>query len=216
MTPTEIENDARERYNAINDTFYSQGMLLNLMYDACMEFAKVTKCIRNIYTTDSVAGQDEYAKPTRAIGIVKVFYDGRILEPMTIRERDQYLIGGSPANTTGVPRYYTIWGDAVFLTPTPDTAVTEALKIWSYDEPYTITVNTNIPIPSRYHKDVIYHVLEGMALKDDNFNRANAYAAKFIEGLKNAKAYEKKLIALDRMPHVHDIDSDPYSYSGRF
>lgn len=215
MTPTEIDTAARERYNAVGDSFYSDSMLLKLMYDACMEFATKTKCIRNVYTSDSVAGQDEYEKPTRAIGIVAMYYNGVRLTPLSDRERQGILINGSAVNTTGTPKFYTIWGDAIFLTPTPDTAEVSAIKIWSYDEPDTITTSSTIPIPTRYHKDIIYHLLEGMALKDDNFRRAEAYAAKFEVGVLKARGFEKKLIAHDRMPHVHDIDSDPFSFSGR-
>lgn len=216
MTPTEIEAAARTRYNAIGDSFYSQEMLFSLMYDACMRFATEAKCIRNVYTTDSVAGQDEYEKPTRAIGIVAVYYDGKRLDPISDRERQGILINGSAASTTGTPKYYTIWGEALFLTPTPDTDATGAIKIWSYDEPSTITAVSTIPIPTRYHKDIIYHLLEGMALKDSNRSLAASYAEKFELAVVKSRAFERKLIAHDRMPHVHDVDSDPFAYSGRY
>ncbi len=68
MTPTQIEEAARRRYNSVGDTFWSSDEIMQLMTDACLELAKEALVIEATYTTSTVVGQIQFPSgelPTR-------------------------------------------------------------------------------------------------------------------------------------------------------
>lgn len=213
MTPTQLETAARQRYNAVGDDFYPTAMIYDLIYEAAMDLATETRCIKNIYTSDSVASQAEYEKPTNAIGVIKVLYNERELLPISLRERQGQLVGSSYPE--GTPCFYTLWGDSVFLTPTPVTAVTSGIKMYTYDQATAISVSSVLTVPERYHIKMVDFIIAHMHGKDNNRGQFEYYMNIWQDHVKAAKKFERKMNGQDRMAHVHDIESDPYSFVGR-
>ena len=69
MTPVELETYIRQRYNAVGDSFFSQLEIFNSMWQAQMELATESLCIKTTYTTTSVASQRAYDFPTNTISV---------------------------------------------------------------------------------------------------------------------------------------------------
>jgi len=191
MTPSELNTYCRQRYNATADNFFSDTELYSYMYDAQMQLARETKCIKAVYSSSTVASQNEYDKPSRSVSIKRVTYGGKKL--VKINDKlDDYLTGGDQDTTsTGEPQYYWDWGTTIHLRPTPDAIGT--LKIYSFDVPDTVLATGTFNVPLRYHLDLADFVLFMMALKDKNFDVAAIYERSWQTKLSNAKRYESKL-----------------------
>jgi hypothetical protein len=174
MTPEDIELAARRRYNAVNDTFWAQQEIFDLIYAACLELASDAFAVERTYSTTTVSGTQEYDFPTSATAIKRVTWGGKKLTKIDMIEDD--LITGLNQDTTdtGNPEYYWTWNNTISLRPIPGSA--ETLKIWTYNVPSEITTATqDIEIPDVHHSRLINFVLSAMASKDSNYNAATYY-----------------------------------------
>lgn len=206
MTPAEIELAAREQYNAIGDTNWSQLEIFRLIYAACLKLSRETLCIERTYTTSTVADQQEYAYPTNTIGIMRVTYEGKKLSPITFQEDDVLSMDNANTDTTGTPQYYAIWNETLYLRPVPSEVGT--LKVFSYSEPQTITSTTaTLEVPTQFHMAIVDFILERMFSKDQNDKFASYHRAIWNEEIASAKRWAQKKKRTDGMAVVKDEDS---------
>lgn len=202
MTPTELEEYARQNYNAVGDTFYSQAEIFRHIFNAEMELVRETNCIRLVYTTSTVAGTQEYAKPTNSLSIKRITYDGAKISPINMREDDALTGNNSSTTAQGTPVYYFEWGSNIYLRPVPDAVGT--LTIYSFDMPQTVSAASVLDVPERYHHDIANYVLAMMALKDRNREMHQLYIGLWQGKLASARASEKKILRGDAFAAVQD------------
>lgn len=203
MTPLEVEQAARERYNAVGETFWSSSEIMDLIYAACLEIATETECIERTYTTTTVAGTQEYPFPDQTIEIKRVTWNGRKLEPINFREDD--ILTGLNASTTdqGEPAYYAQWNETMVLRPIPNDAQT--LKIYSINEPQEVTSTSVLEVPTFSHMRIVNYVLGEMYAKDKDFNSAKYYKDLWLEvDLPAIKRFAKKRLRRDRPARVQN------------
>ncbi len=212
MTPQEINEYARQQYNSVGDTFFTDPELFKHTYTAQMQLAMQTNCIRRIYTASTVVSQQEYSKPANSIMIKRITYNGYKLQPITMREDDAVSLNNQATLSTGTPQYYFEWGTSVFLRPVPDTIGT--LKIFSYNQPQAVTSNSTLEVPERYHLYIVDFLLGKKATKDRNYEGAALFMAQWRQNLVEAKAYERKMLRGDGFSGVQDIDSLPTTLLG--
>tara|TARA_R110000868_G_scaffold9394_1_gene46904 strand:- start:9218 stop:9862 length:645 start_codon:yes stop_codon:yes gene_type:complete len=212
MTPSELNTYVRQAYNAVSDSFYADTELYSYMYDAEMQLARETKCIRAVYSTPTVASQQEYTRPSRAVAIKRITYEGAKLLKISDKIDDLYTLNNQATTATGTPMYYWEWGTTIYLRPVPDAIGT--LNIYSFDQPDTVSATSVFEVPSRYHTDIANFVLWRMALKDKNFDIANAYNAIWNKSLSDAKKYEAKNLRGDGFTGVMDEFPLPTSSIG--
>ena len=201
MTPAELESAARNRYNAIGDSFFSSAMIMDLIYHGEMELANECFLIEDTFETTSVDGTREYSYPTNAISIRRVEYNGEKLSP-TALESDPKTNTTAPE---GTPAEYAIWEETLVLFPTP--AVTgDTIKVFAYCQPQAVTTDsTTLSIPVRYHLTLIDYILEGMAAKDSNFQMASYYRNKWEKSKQDAKRTHAKVKRGDQFAVVRDV-----------
>lgn len=205
MTPSELELAARQRYNAVGETFWSQAELLTLEYLACLEIARETKCIERTYSTTTVASTQEYSYPTNVISIKRVTYNNIRLEPIDMRRMDNLTLNSDPTTITGSSFCYSEWNGAVVLFPTPDSAVT--LKIYSFNEPQVLTASSTLEVPSVFHSGIINYMLSEMYAKDKDFDSAKYYKDLWIKDIQYAKKWISKRRRGDSFASVVDETS---------
>lgn len=207
MTPLEILTQARAQYNAVGDNYFGETELLNLLFSACKELAQETGCIKRRYTTTTVANQREYEIPTYTIRIERVTYDGQRLDPIDFTEDDYETSNDENTSSTGTPTYFSQWGTALFLRPTPSAAAT--LKIYSISMPQTITNTSTLEISTIYHSDTIDFLLSAMFAKDSNYQMSKYHKDLWEDHVKKAKAFEIKRLMSESYKMVKDIDQMP-------
>jgi hypothetical protein len=202
MTPTEIETAARRAYNAVGDTFWSQDEILTLMYLGSMQLADEGIIIERTFETTTVVGQLEYDYPTNAIGIKRVEYDGKRLDPITMDEDDVLTSFDADTTSTGTPTNYFIWNDTVMLRPIPNAALT--LKIRAYIQPTIPTIVSELELPTLFHPALVDFCIKEMVLKDGNIQVYDRYEARWQNWIVRAKSFKSRTKQLDKYPVVKD------------
>lgn len=213
MTPADVIQKAREQYNAVGETFWSESEFLGLISMACQELARETKCIERVYTTTTVASQQEYDYPTNTTDIKRVTYDGNRIDPITFDEADQVTLNNSSITTVGSPVGYAIWNETLYLYPTPSEAKT--LKIYSVNEPQDVsTITSTLEVPTWTHPALVNYCLSAMYAKDKDFASAKYYKDLWMSDIQAIKRKMAKKKRGDRMASVKDEGSIPPNYWG--
>lgn len=205
MTPAEVETAARQQYNAVGDTNWSQSEIMTLIYGGCLEMARDCKIIERTYSTTTVASQQEYSFPTNTIGIKRITYNGRKLVKTSFKE-DDYLTGNNQASTgEGDVRFYQEWNETIYLRPIPPEALT--LKLWCYVEPQAVTTTSTLEVPTQFHLCLVDYVLSRMYAKDKDFASAKYFRDLWDLHLKKAMAWQQKRTKADAFAAVQDEES---------
>jgi len=177
MTPAQVEEMARERYNAVGETFFSQAEVFRMIYSACQELATETECIERVFTTTTVNGTQEYAWPTNIISVHRVTYDGNKLKPIDMRQGDQIQLNQA-LTVTGQPQYYAQFNETFILYPAPNDA--KALKVWGSVEAQEISATTStLDVPTWTHTRLVDFVLKCMHEKDKDYPSAERHLARW-------------------------------------
>ncbi len=212
MTPTEIETAARNRYNSIGDSFFGQNEILDLLWDACLDLTRECNLIERVYTTSTVASQQEYSYPTSTISIKRITYEGKKLKPITMREDDAITGLNQSTTSEGTPQYYYVWNETIYLRPLPSSVGT--LKIYTYNEPQQLTTSSSLEIPTQFQMDLLDYIVSEMAAKDSNFTAAQYYANKWEQAKMNIKKWQRKRLRGDSFATVQDEEAMIESYLG--
>jgi hypothetical protein len=182
------------------------------MWDACLDLTRECNVIERVYTTATVASQQEYSFPSSTISIKRITYDGKKLKPITFREDDSITGLNQATTSTGTPQYYYQWNETIYLRPIPTDVAT--LKIYTFNEPQKLTISSSLEIPLQFHMDLLDYIVSEMAAKDSNFEAAKYYAKKWEEAKDSIKKWQKKRLRGDSFASVQDEDSMVEGYLG--
>lgn len=213
MTPTELEDIARVRYNAVGDSFFPQDMIFNLMFNAQMELAVKAKAIERIYTTTSVASQQAYSYPDQTIMIKRVTFDGAKLSPINMREDDVLTLFDQATTATGTPTHYFIWNRQLYLRDIPATAGL-TIRIFSYNKPQAVTSTSTLEVPEEFHFNMVDYILAHFFAKDKDLNMFRYYMDRWDNAVIDAKRYFSQRKRADSFGMVQDEDSLPRTILG--
>lgn len=205
MTPSELVEFARQKYNAEGDSFYSDAELYNTIYAAHLEFARETLCIERTYTTTSVSGQQEYSFPENTFMIKRVTYDGLKLKPITFAEDDALTGFNAGTTQTGTPDCYVVWNRTLILRNIPDSS-SKTIKIYSINMPSEITQTSVLEIPVQFQMDTVYYMLAEMFAKDKDFSASTYYRNLWTDALIKGKQFVRKQKRGDGFVVVNDSE----------
>ncbi len=212
MTPLEVITAARQFHNAVGDDFWSDAELYNHLYFCSTRLAKEALVIENRYTTPSVASQQEYSKPTRAIQIKRVEYDSQKLDPIDFRTLDSVNLNTTSA-PTGTPQYYYWFDDVIGLYPVPDTA-SLTIKVYSYDYPNFPSATTTLEVPVQYHDALVYGVRALMSPKELGHPNTSFYNEAWENAVVEVKRMEKRRKRGDKFRRVIREEDQPATQLG--
>lgn len=214
MTPSEIITLVQQKYNATNDTFFSQAEILNYMTEACNQISRECSYpIERTYTTTSTAGTQEYSFPTNTIAIKRVQYDGQKLSPITFRQDDSLTNSDQDTTEQGRSLYYIAFNYTLILRPIPDTSGL-TIKIWSLNMPQALAITSTLEIHAQYHYDLSYFILSQMAFKDKNFDAYDRYIAEWKAAKQLIKIQQRKQKRSDGFNVVQDESTLPITILG--
>lgn len=212
MTPTEITTAARDLYNAVGDTFFSDTLMYNWMWQGCHELAKKAWLIESINSQNTVAGTQGYAYPTNTIGIKRITVNGKKIKRITMRDDDAITLSNQAVTSQGWPIYYTDFNYTIYLRPIPDGVYT--MNIYSYSDHTAITASTTLQIPPLFHFDLVDYLLWRMFAKDKDMANMTTHAAMWSEHVKDAVAYKNRLKRTDGFATVQSEDTLPVTILG--
>jgi hypothetical protein len=202
MTPGELNDYARQQYNATSDDFFSDDELYRHAWHAQNILAKEAGAIENTYTTPTVDGQQEYSYPTNTLAIKRITYNGQRLTKIDFKE-DDVLTGQDAATTAkGSPVFYMLFDRVIYLRPIPDAVYT--LKLFTFDQPQEVSATSSLDVPPEFHLDMANYLLWRMATKDQNFQAAEYHKVEWEQAVLRCKRWSKKRLIADGFKTVKD------------
>lgn len=212
MTPAEIEEAVRRRYNSVSDNFWASDEINQLIYDACQELVLETNCIERIYTTTTVSGTQEYAMPTNVIAIKRITYNGQKLKPINMREDDALTGLNQTLQSLSSPSFYWMWNYTLYLRPIPDAAL--ELKLWTYNQHPAITSTSIIEVPTEFHMKLCDYIVAEMAAKDSNPQATKYYMERWERAKLEIKKWMRMRKRADAFGNVQNEEDSVGSYLG--
>lgn len=214
MTTSDLVTAIRRQYNSIGDNFFSDEEILNLIYQACLDMNAECdgKLIERVYETSTVASQQEYTYPTNTMAIKRLTYNGKKLSPITFREDDAITGLDQSITSTGTPQYYAIFNDTLYLRPIPSEVGT--LKIFSFNEPQSLTISSTLEVPTQFHMNLREYCLAEMAAKDSNNSIVTYYLTAWEKSKVRARKWCMKRKRADAFAQVQDDDNLIENYLG--
>jgi hypothetical protein len=202
MTPQQIINAARTRYNSEGDTFFSDAMLLDSIFEAETILVNEFAPIEATFSTVSVSGTRDYEFPTTTISIKRVLYNSKPVEKMELYN-DPKTTTSTPS---GEPYGYTVWDNIIVFYPTPSVSG-DTITLYTYELPTLLAATTDpMNVPVKYHPHIIDYVLYHMCLKDNNTGLASVYLASWsrnLDRLKRSHAKEKRTDTFTRVRETY-------------
>lgn len=182
MTPQQIEDAARRKYNSVGSSFYAQAEVWDLIYQAELEIARETKMLEGKDTSlTTTAGTQSFSYPTGVLEIKRIEVNGSKLKKIDFREDDALTLLNSTSTTRGTPLYYYDWAKTIYMRPLPDTSA-QTIGIFYYKEPAIVTsASQTLEIPNLFHMCIVDYVVAEMAAKDTNFEMAKTYWEKWYD-----------------------------------
>lgn len=181
MTPQQIEDMARRKYNSIGSTFFQQAEIWDLIYQAQCEIASETRMLegRTVISGGTVAGTQAYAFPTGVLDLKRVEVDGQRLDKIDLRDDDDITVFNSNTTEQGTPQFYWVWDETIYLRPIPDTSALQ-IRLFYYAEPALVTSASQVlEVPAVHHTRIVDKVVGEMVAKDGEKN--NYYLNKWDE-----------------------------------
>lgn len=180
MTPADINNFARSKYNATGDSFFSDLEIYQYIYQAELELTVESECIEKLdSSTTTVSGTRVYnfladCTAIKRIELIDLNGISVKLEKITFREDDALTLVNVASTTLGKPQFYETWNNQIYLRPIPDTTG-YVLKQYYYGLPIVPTASSTLEVPSLFHMDLVDFVVKQMYSKDQNLPMAQYY-----------------------------------------
>ncbi len=211
MTPAELDTYVRQSYNAVNDTHFVDGEMMNYIYQASMILATTARIIQGVDTsTVTVVGTRTYAYPTRYIAPTRLEYDSQRIDPIQFIEDDMLTLSNSSDLGQATPRYYAVWNKTIYLRPVPDDVKT--IRFYGYKEPNVVTISDPVlEIPSEFHTAVSYFMLHRMCIKDGNLSLGSYYQQLWMAEVQRAVQWQRERENSDQFDVVKDYQAMPFN-----
>ncbi len=185
MTPQQIEDMARRKYNSVGSGFFAEAEIWDLIYQAECEIASETRLLEHTVGLGTT-GNIGFSLLESIQEITKVIYDGTILERIDMRQAER--LGFDPASVeevVGTPRYYLekvsgLGEQILVLFPEPPTSI--IVSIYGNRVPARIEdADQTLEVPSMWHSCIVDYVVAEMAAKDKQWDTANFYFSKWYD-----------------------------------
>lgn len=213
MLPSDIYNAACDLYNAVGDSYFSETLMLNWIWQGCHELAKKAWINEVLYTGTTTANQQTYSYPTNAIAIKRVSVNGKKLKRYTFRDDDAITLSNQSIVTTGWPIYYTDWDFSINMRPIPDSNYVLDIYYFS-DEPQITSPSQELITPTLFHFDLVDYLLWRMFAKDKDIANMTLHAQLWQEHVKDCVAYKARLKKTDSFKTVQSEDTLPVTIMG--
>lgn len=160
--------------NLFGDTSEAQitiTEIIDWLNEGQRKIARETGWISEHAETDVIAGQRGYDLPPDIVIMERLELDGRKLPRVTL----QMIDNEEPTHTIkeGGPEKYYIWGNILYLYPTPTESGTDNLDMWYKKMPSLIQTDADsADLPDSMHDAMVRFALGRAKEKDEEFTDA--------------------------------------------
>lgn len=214
MIVSDIQTAARDQYNAVGDSFFSDAQMQNFITQGCNEFCKDAGwLIDGITTSSTVAAQQAYSWPTNAIAINRIVIRGRKIKRITFRQDDSITLSDQQSQQSGLPVYYSEFNFKLYFRPIPDDVYT--MQIFSHNMHTPITSNSQaLEIPTLFHFDLVDYCLYRMFIKDKDAYNVQIFKGIWAEHIAKARSWKARQKRADSFVTVQDEETLPVTILG--
>lgn len=171
-------------------------------------------------TANIVASQAEYNVPADMSVLRSLTYNGFRVRVLSFAEFNEYIDGYSASASlspygTGIPEVFMVWQNLIRLFPTPDTSITNGMKIYYVKNPATVTsLADDLTVPIQYHNSVVDYCLTQAYELDEDLQKASYNRGKFDETMMKLQD-RNKWTSQEYYPRITTLPEDE-SYGGGF
>lgn len=184
--------------------------IIRWVNDAQREIAISNDLLQTTGRSTLLAGENIYGLPQGLLVLRSIHCKGRKLKALSPQEAEEYA--DTTETVTGNPSHFWVYASEITIYPTPDTTVTDGLKIYYTRQPILLTELGDIPeISAQYHTRIVDYCLQQAYELDENWEAANQKMNHFTTGLAAVKGREEWQ-STDFYPSIVSLPDD-YGYS---
>jgi hypothetical protein len=191
MDLSELIEDVRSRADEDTAGFWTDTMITRWLNMANRKVSFLLECLEDTDEQNMTAGTASYALPSDYLKVKRVRADSLPLRPISMPELDRCETTGSPStDTRGTPSHFYMWGDLLYLYPTPASSVTSGVKVTYYKRPATLIGTTDEPeLPEQFQDLLVLYALHLALQRDMLYREADIILGEFRELIDEAKRY---------------------------
>jgi len=211
LTVTDIARRVRRQMGDEAGVVLTDQTVYDWINDGMREIVLENDLLRWRATTNSVAGQANYAIPTDLLRFHSITYGGEALTEISLQDAQKIIpnIDDTTTYAKGTPQQFWQYGNEFFLYPAP--ASIKTIVIYYNRRPTPVTDLGNTPeLSARYDNRLVEYCLAQAAEMDDNDTMAVRKRSEFQEGLSRSKDEESES---GLYPHMGVSIADSYGYS---
>lgn len=178
--------------------------IIRWINDAMREICSTQNILETSATTSVVAGTDTYGLPNDVQTLISIWYNGYKLEPMTMREAEEYImkIGDTSAQPSSDPEIVWIWAETMHLWPIPNASITGGLKIFYSRFPIPVTTINDTPeLDVKYHNIIVDYCLQKAYELDEDWQASQTKASQ-VEGSLSSLQNDEKWTVQRQYPTI--------------
>lgn len=168
--------------------------IIRWINDAQKEISSAQAILEVSATATIAAGQENYTLPADVQNLFSVWYDGSKLNPMSMREAEEYItaVGTPSKQPSGPPQICWAYAEVLHFWPIPSQTITDGLKLFYSRFPVAVTsINDTPELDVKYHKMIVDYCLQQAYELDEDWQASQTKASQFSENLSGMSNDEK-------------------------
>jgi hypothetical protein len=203
-----LQTDIKRQFGDEASVQITNADIVRWINEGAMEIVSKNPIIQATATTTTVSGTKNYAMPTDILQMIMVEYDSGFLTAASMEQIKEKT--GTYQATTGVPQFWYMFANTVYLWPVPNAAKT--LTLYYVQAPTGVASSGDLlPVPDRYYS----------RLRDFCMQRASELDEDTASAMAQRKLFEDKLNEMSNVEntqqgafHVVADDTDGGYYMG--
>ena len=128
--------------------------------DGQSEIARVAKCVTEAVTTNAIDEHHLYPLPDECIELISVAYKDTASDDFRLLVQKDYRYLLQYGLTPGTPVRYAPYRDSIWIQPTPNQDLDDAIKVHYYKNPDTMDSASDVSeLPTRFHTCCVHYAV---------------------------------------------------------
>lgn len=205
-TAGDVASYVKRQFGDESGTQMTDTDIYRWINSAQLEIIAQIQAVKAESTTDVVSGQDRYDLTALSIHqIESLWYDGKRLASKTFSEAERII--ADSGLTTGTPQFWYQWASVVTLWPTPESSITDGLRIYYTKMPTSVDSPSDLlSLPDKHFESIVLWVMHKAFEMDEEFQQSAEVLERFGGRLmdQNEEEYFAKHATYQTITYVED------------
>lgn len=186
-TALDVITRVKTQFGDTSGAQLNDATIIRWINDGQQEIVNNNAILKDVKTTNIVAGTADYTFPTDKVQYIEALYvDGRPIRNLSPQGAREYIISTDP-HSSAVADIPDVWYEragVITLYPVPQKNFTNGLKLEYVKMPTSVTISTDIlSVPDRYFNELVNYCLAQAHEMDENYTAAQIKSNQFRQGL---------------------------------